>query len=196
MDYFNRLKILINENKGFISTKMVSDAGIPRMYLSDLVKKDILKRIERGIYISADSSEDKMYCFQMRYEQSIYSHESALILHKILEKSHHQYTVTVKTGVNTKSLIKSGAKVYSIKKELYPLGLTTINTDYGRSVKVYNIERCICDIIRSRSQIDPEIISKTLKEYNNNSKKDLQKLIVYAEKLKVLKILLTYMEFL
>ncbi|NMM65818.1 transcriptional regulator [Clostridium sp. P21] len=195
MDYSKMLRQLIRENGGIVSTKMASEHGIPRIYLSDFVKKGILQRFERGIYISTNSIDD-MYCFQMRFDQSIFSHESALYLHQYLKDPPEQKNVTVKTGMNTKSLIRSGAKVYSIKMELYLLGTTEIITNYGRIVRSYDIERSICDIIRSRSKVNNEIIVKSLKIYNDSPEKDLSKLMEYAKKLNVLRILNGYLEFL
>lgn len=196
MDYTKMLKKLVDDNDGVISTKMVTELGIPRIYLSELIKKGMLERYKRGIYISTQSNNDKMYCFQMRFSQMKFSHESALFLHQYIEKMPEQPIVTVKTGTNTKNLMNNGARVHSIRQNLYTLGEAEIKTCYGRSVQTYNIERSICDIIRSRSRINSEIIVNTVKKYNDSPEKDLSKLIAYAEKLKVEKILDNYFKFL
>lgn len=196
MDYSKTLQKLIDDNDGVISTKMVTDFGIPRIYLSEFVKRGILKRYERGIYIALESNGDKMYCFQMRFPQATFSHESALFLQKYINKMPEYPVVTVKTGTNTKNLVSNGARVHSIRPILYTLGEIEEKTCYGRSVRTYNIERSICDIIRSRSRIDSDIIVSTLKKYNDSPEKDFSKLIAYAEKLKVAKILNSYLEFL
>lgn len=196
MDYIETLKKLVDDNDGVISTKMVTELGIPRIYLSELIKKGILERYKRGIYISAQSNDDKMYCFQMRFLQVTFSHESALFLHHYIEKMPEQPIVTVKTGTNTKNLVNNGARVHSIRQNLYTLGEIEIKTHHGRSVRAYNVERSICDIIRSRSRIDNEIIVRTIKKYNDSPEKDFSKLIAYAEELKIAKILNNYLGFL
>lgn len=196
MDYTKMLKKLVDDNDGIISTKMVTELGIPRTYLSELIKKGMLERYKRGIYISTQSNDDKMYCFQMRFSQATFSHESALFLHQYIEKMPEQPIVTVKTGTNTKNLVNNGARVHSIRQDLYTLGETEIKTRYGRNVRTYNIERSICDIIRNRSRVDSEIIVSTVKKYNDSPKKDFSRLITYAEELKVAKILNNYLEFL
>lgn len=196
MDYINKLKDLIKKYNGVISTKIVSEAGIPRSYLSEFIKRGIIKRLERGIYISKNCADDEMYRFQMKYGQAIFSHDSALFLYEFLDEKPQVHKVTVKTGVNTKNLVNSGAKVYSIKKDLYSLGITTIKTRHGHTVKVYNIERTICDLIRSRSQIEHGIIIEALKKYNNSPNKNFVNLIKYAEQFRVAKILTSYLEFL
>jgi predicted transcriptional regulator of viral defense system len=196
MDYLKMLQKLIDDNDGVISTKMVTEFGIPRIYLSEFVKRGMLKRYERGIYIALESNGDKMYCFQMRFPQATFSHESALFLQQYIKKMPEHPVVTVKTGTNTKNLVSNGTRVHSIRPTLYTLGEIEKKTCYGRSVRTYNIERSICDIIRSRSRIDSDIIVNTLKKYNDSPEKDFSKLIAYAEKLKVAKILNSYLEFL
>lgn len=195
MDYYKMLGQLVNDNKGIITAKEVTELGIPRTYIAELVKKGALKRYERGVYISVQNDFDMMYCFQMRFTQIIFSHESALFLHGYLEDFPQANVVTVKTGINTKILTKSGARVHSIRPELYTLGETKVETRYGRTVRVYDIERSICDIVRNRRRIDNEVLVSTLRKYNNSPEKDISKLLDYAEKLKVSKILNTYLDF-
>ena len=196
MDYSKMLQRLIDDNDGVISTKKVTEYGIPRIYLSEFVKRGILKRYERGIYISLESNGDKMYCFQMRYPQTTFSHESALFLQQYIKKMPDHPIVTVKTGTNTKNLMSNGARVHSIRPTLYTLGEIEGKTCYGKNVRMYDIERSICDIIRNRSRIDNDIIISVLKKYNDSPEKDFSKLITYAEELKVAKILNNYLEFL
>jgi predicted transcriptional regulator of viral defense system len=196
LDYAVKLQNLIKKNNGVISTKLVTEEGIPRTYLSEFVKKGKLERLERGIYIADDCYDDEMYRFQTKYAQAIFSHDTALFFHELTDRDPLKYSVTVKTGVNTKSLRKSGAKVYSIKQELYELGLTTAKTPYNRIVKTYDMERTICDIIRSRSQIDVEILTAALKRYANRKDKNLPQLMRYAEQFKIKNVLRQYLEIL
>lgn len=194
MDYSTKLEKLIQKNNGVISTKKVTEAGIPRTYLSEFVKRGILERLERGVYISKDCYDDEMYRLQIKYEQAIFSHDTALFLHDLTDRDPLQYAVTVKTGYNTKNIKASGAKVYTIKKELYDLGLITVKTSFDRVVKTYNMERTICDIVRSRSQVDIEILIDALKRYTKRKDKNLPQLMRYADKFRIMSILRKYLE--
>lgn len=196
MDYSKILMQLINDNQGVISAKMVTNAGIPRIYLSELLKKGVLRRCERGIYLLTQSEEDEMYCFQMRYPQTTFSHESALYLLRYITTMPQQVVVTVKTGTNTKNLLNAGTRVHSIRSDLYKLGEIEKKTYLGRTVYTYDVERSICDIIRNRSKVDNALITIALRKYNDSPDKDFSKLISYAEKLKVAKIMKNYIEFL
>ena len=65
------------------------------------------------------------------------------------------------------------------------MGVIDYKLDNGNIIKIYDLERTICDIIRDKNHMDKEIYSKALKEYAKNKNKDILKLIKYAQKLNV-----------
>ncbi len=122
MDYLSELNKLIRQKNGIITTKEVSEAGIPRTYLSKYAYDNNLEHPEQGIYVAEDAFSDDMYILQCKYKQAIFSHDSALLLHNLTDRVPFQNTVTVKSGYNTVNIKKTGAKVFMVKKELYDLG--------------------------------------------------------------------------
>ena len=62
----------------------------------------------------------------------------------------------------------------------------------GNKVKVYDIERCICDIIRSKNRMNFEHVKHSVREYVKRKDKDLFKLSLYAEKLGVKEVVMDY----
>ena len=194
MNYTEKLVALINENNGIILTKHVTEAGIPRTYISELVKNGVLERLERGVYITKDNFDDEMYRLQAKYASAIFSHDSALFLHDLTDRDPLQHSVTVPAGYNSQNIQAIGVKVFSIKKELYDLGLTTGRTVFSREIKCYDMERTICDIIRSRNQMDIAIVTDAIKRYSKRRDKNLPQLMRYAESFRVTKLLRSYME--
>lgn len=69
-----------------------------------------------------------------------------------------------------------------------------MNTPFGHAVLVYDAERTICDIIRSRSGIETQTFQDALKQYAAKKDKDLRKLMQYAQMFHVEKMLRQYME--
>ena len=82
-----------------------------------------------------------------------------------------------------KGLIEKAAPSIYIDNDFYEFGVTEIETSMGNNSKVYDIERCICDIIRSKNRMDLELIKYSVKEYIKRKDKDLIKLSLYTEKL-------------
>jgi predicted transcriptional regulator of viral defense system len=135
-----------------------------------------------------------MYRLQAKYTSAIFSHDSALFLHDLTDRDPLQYSVTVPAGYNSQNIKDIGVKVFSVKKKLYDLGLTISKTMFGREIKCYNMERTICDILRSRKQLDIAIVTDAIKRYSKRKDKNLPQLMRYAESFRVTKILRSYME--
>jgi len=194
MNYIEKLKKIIEENNGLVFTKDIVADGIPKSYLAELAKKGEIERIAQGVYLTHEALADKMYCLQHRKEAIVFSHDTALFLHDLSDRDPITYSVTVPVGYNTKNIKNDRITVFSIKKELYDIGLTKLKTLFGRQVKVYDMERTICDIIRSRSKMDIAILTDALKRYVKRKDKNIPKLMEYAEIFRVTKLLRNYME--
>ncbi len=194
MSNIRELEKLIKKHGGVITSKLVDDHNIHREYLRELIRQGKLERVAYGVYITPDVWEDKMLIQQLRRKKMIYSHGTALFLHDLTDREPLVYSVTVPDGYNTQMLKKEGLFVHVVKVELFELGVCNAKTVFGNIVKAYDPERTICDLIRDRSNQDPAIISDALKRYTAKKDKDLNKLIVFAEKFRVKKIVNTYLE--
>lgn len=58
--------------------------------------------------------------------------------------------------------------------------MTTGQTPFGHTVPVYDMERTICDLIRSRSRIEIQVFQSALKQYARRKDKNLRALMQYA----------------
>ena len=185
----NKLRNIIKDHDGIITTNLVEEKGIHREYLNILVEEGEIERISQGIYISPDVWEDMLYINQLKREKMIYSHETALYLHDLTDRDPLHYVVTVPQGYNSSKLREEGFRVYNIKKEWFGLGIVTKKTVFGNEVKTYDMEKTICDILRGRNKIDATIIGDSLKRYFTRKDKDLNKLMKYAKELRIENIL-------
>ena len=119
---------------------------------------------------------------------------TALFLHDLTDREPLAYTVTVKSGYNPHRLKGDGVKVYRIKAELHGLGLSQTNTPFGNPVAVYDLERTVCDVVRSRSGMDVQVLRDTLRRYAGRRDRDLRRLMHYAGAFHVENILRQYLE--
>src|ERR1700690_3072035 len=90
-----RLHDLLNKQNGILFTSDLAKYGIPRTYLSILEKSGEIQRVSRGVYSSAGSIVDEMLSLQMRYKNVIFSHETALYLWDLTDRTPLYYSVTV-----------------------------------------------------------------------------------------------------
>jgi predicted transcriptional regulator of viral defense system len=187
---------LIKNSNGTFTSKEANSIGVSNERLRLLVKAGELEKLGHGVYTLPFKDVDKLYVTQMRRTKAIYSHETALYLNGLIKNEPEQYTVTVYTGYSPARLRKHNLKVFFIKADLIDLGFIQVETKYGNMVNTYNMERTICDCLRSRNQLDPFMITEGIKEYIKRRDKNLNVLLDMAEIFKVTKILKSYLEIL
>ena len=194
MDYMAELTAIAKTHGGIIETKIAAQRGISKAMLYKLCKEDKIHRIVKGQYILPDDMQDELLAISNRSERIIFSHETALYLHGISDRTPFEHTVTAPSGCIPSAAIKSECKVYYIKPELFELGKTTLRTPAGNDVPAYDLERTICDVIRSRNKLGTETFLAALKLYAANPKKNLNQLNTYAKQMRVEKVLRQYLE--
>ena len=194
MSQFQQLDQLMERQDGMLRTGQALAAGISKPVFYQFVQSRGLEQAAHGIYLSKDAWVDAMYLLHLRCPQAVFSHETALFFHDLTDREPNPYSITVKTGYNPASLQADGIKVYTIKKELHDVGIVTMNTPFGNPVPVYDAERTVCDLIRSRSGIEMQTFQDALKQYAKRKDKDLRKLMRYAQMFRVEKLLRQYLE--
>jgi len=194
IDYFKRIEKIIKKQKGTLLSSDLDKNGIPRTYLSMMVSEGKLERVERGVYVLPDSLEDEMFILQKKYPKLIYSHETALFLHQLSDRTPFEYSVTVSSGYKVVEAISNKSKVYYVKEGLHMMGVVEVSSSMGNPINIYGVERTICDLIRSRNRIDIQIFSDALKRVSSKKGVDFYLMTEYARLFRVEKILNTYLE--
>ena len=77
--------------------------------------------------------------------------------------------------------------------ENYSFGVIEVKSPCGNLIRVYGLERTLCDILRG-SGSDVQIVGVAMRKYAVSKEKDLHKLIKYADQLRVKPKVLRYME--
>ena len=186
-------KLLAADPYGMITPQKVQEAGLQRGILRQLTEENILTRISRGIYIRSEVWEDDLYLLQKRYRRGIFSHETALYLHGFSDRYPLRYTITFPKGYNAPSLKQELVNVVRVKSDYYSLGVIEKESLCGNPIRIYDLERTLCDIVRG-SHGDIEIILPAMKKYAVSRNKSIYKLMNYAEKLHVEPKIIHYME--
>ena len=188
------LKHILTQSGGTITTAEANAVGISNERLRLLVQRGALEHPSFGVYVLPHDFVDRMYATQKRRPKIIYSHETALFLHDLTDRDPISYAVTVPTGYNTVKLREEGFTVYTIKRDLHTVGTTEAETMFGHTVRVYNMERTICDCLRSRNRIDVTLLTDALRRYVRRNDKNLNILMNMAKTFRVEQPLHRYME--
>ncbi len=191
----NTLKEYIQENL-VITNKEAEELGYTRHNLSELTKSGQLERLRPGLYQLKGKVIDDFVLISSNSIRIIFSHQTALYLHDISDRTPNVFHISVPQGYNA-SHIKNRYKdlqVHYVKKDLYEIGKTQIKSPQGNFIPVYDIERTICDIIIDREKIDKQIFTDAIKRYFKSPNKNLRRLIKYSRLFKIEDEIRKYME--
>ena len=189
-----RIKELLEVSPdGTITAEQVTAAGLHRSILQELVENGELYRFGRGLYVSSNAWEDDFYLLQRKYGRGIYSHDTALYLLGYSDRTPAQYTMTFPKGYNSPSLKQESINIKRVVPENYSFGVIELQSPCGNPIRVYDLERTLCDILRG-SGSDIQIVGAAMKKYATSKEKDIYKLMQYADQLRVKPKVLRYME--
>ena len=194
MNRQEQLDKLLAEGDGILQTSAVIAAGVTKPVLYQYIRQNNLEQAAHGIYVSKDAWVDGMYLLHLRCAQAVFSHESALFFHDLTDREPSPYSVSVQRGYSPTRLKADGITVYTVKKELYPIGITSAKTPFGHTVPTYDMERTICDLIRCRNDMEVQTFQDALKRYAKRTDKNLSTLMRYAAQFRVKKVLRQYLE--
>ena len=189
-----RILEILKKNNGVITTSEVTASGISRGSLKHLVDTGVLERASRGVYQLADVWDDEMYHLQVRYKKGIFSGETALYLHDLTDRTPSRFQMTFPNGYNLTNVKKENIRCNRVIKKLYDMGVVEIKTPAGNIVRTYNMERTLCDILRTQSNADIQIVSDAFKRYARRNDKNIPLLSKYAKELRVETKLRSYLE--
>ena len=93
------------------------------------------------------------------------------------------------------AITKAAGILCSCKKEpYYSLGIALVDTPAGNTVRAYNAEKTLCEILKPISHTDIQIITDAFKRYAGRKDKNIPLLSEYAHQLRVEKRLRPYLE--
>ena len=159
-----------------------------------MVKKGILVRISKGYYGFPNYIADEYYKIASKSKNARFSMATALYLHKLSDRNPLIYNVTLPFGYSGALQKQKNVILNFVNRNILDLGVIEMTSPFGMKIKVYDIERTICDIIKNKNKIDGEIFSKALKDYARSKNKNLSKLTKYAKIMKIEKKVSEYME--
>ncbi len=193
----DKLRQIMEGRQGLLLTSDLAKFNIARTYLSIMEQNGEIERVSRGAYRSVSAFiEDELFTFQSRYSSTVFSHETALYLYGLTDRTPLIYSISVPSGYHSEFLNNSGHKIFYVSGDLFDLGITSMNTPHGNQVRTTDLERTICDIVRSRNQIDIQVRNAALKGYVKNKDRNLDRLHTYAKRFHIQSIIREYLEIL
>lgn len=196
MKKYEEIIDFINKKNSVITTKDFKGKKIGFYFINKLIQDNYIYRIEKGVYGKKDSFEDEYFIIQNRYKNAIFSYNTALYFLNKTEVTPNIIDISIPNDYNVSTINTKQIRVHYVSRENMELGSIRIKSPFGNTIKSYNLERTICDIVKNerKSGLDIEQRNKIIRKAFSNNDIDGSILIQYAKKLKCEKKIRVIME--
>lgn len=179
---------------GFLSSSTAKAKGRSAYYkLLDEAKEGNLISVRRGVYATVDQLADTMIDLDIVVPGGILYLQSAWNIHGLSTTLPQCYHVALKRGRKIQVPEYPPIEFHFITEKLFNLGVEEKNIS-GYKVKLYNLERSVCDAIKFRNKIGMDVCSEVVNNYLSMPNRNLTLLMDYAEQLRVSSTLKKYLE--
>lgn len=185
---------LASSTNGYITPSQAAAAGIPRRRFARAIATGELVQIDRGLYALPDVWEDPYLIAQHRFARGVFSDDTALFLHGMTDRAPFSLTMTFPRAYNAAGARKAGITCRTCADDVLNLGLYEMRSPNGNTVRTYDLERTLCDVVRGQKVVDAQLVTPAMQAYARRSDRDPAKLMRYAKKLGVEKKIRTYLE--
>ena len=185
------LKNFIEKNNGLLLASDVKKLNIHNQYVKLLCNENYIYKVEKGVYAKKEKNVNEFFLIQQRYKSGIFSHNTALYFYHLTDRTPIKYDLTFKNNIRISNDV---VKAHYINQDCYEIGLTKMNLEDGTTIKLYDMERTIIDIVRDRNKIDLQIFNNAMNDYVKRNDKNFARLGKYAKIFKVENVLKKYME--
>ncbi|WP_411348581.1 Abortive infection protein AbiEi [Paenibacillus sp. WLX2291] len=184
------------EHNGIMDSASLVKKGFNSYNLNKLEKMGVITKIKRGLYALPDVKKElpDMVEAALYVPKGVICLYSALAHHELGTFTPSEYNFAISRKQSKPSLpIYPPIRLHYFDNDTFGIGIEEVDIN-GYLVKVYDLERTICDVIKFRNKLDANIVKESLKQYFTNKKIDYNKLMQYAEKMRVKFILNNYLE--
>ena len=175
---------------GMMRTNQLSDEKIYYKDIQELIQSGHIEKIRTGYYqwIDHENLSEVSTVVQL-FPDAIFCMETALRHYGYSDRTPGDWHIAVNKNSNKTrfNIDYPFVKPYYVAPVFLEFGVCEQVID-GNRVRMYDKERTICDCLRYRNKMDREIFNKAIQNYINDSTKNIPKLMEYAEKLRVKKL--------
>ncbi len=177
MDNEKKIVKFLKNNYGYITTADFIKLNISKPTIHDFISNGLIEKVSHGLYMSTKQFKDEYYILQKRYPDAIFSYNTAFYILNLTNRTPSEIDITVPRNKR----VRGNYNVHRISDNFYNIGIIETMSPNNNPVKVYNAERCICDMLRSESEFDLELQNRILDYYFHSKDKDVNKLLEYAK---------------
>ncbi len=188
---YNQVIDFFKKNKGYLTDREYRALGIHPRDIKYLLDNNLIINIRSGLYrlFDLDVSNSDFIDVSYAVPNGVICLLSALAYYNLTTYVPSCVWVAMPRRTWKKRINFPKVQYITMKDIFYNEGITNFSIS-GYNVKIYSVEKTICDCLRFRNKIvGEEILKECLREYLKLKNKDLNTLFICADKLQVKTIL-------
>jgi len=178
------IKEIIRNNGGFLRTKNLTRRN--HWYqLQKLMRTNEIVKLKNGLYCAPTYgiAEQNREVAQI-IPSGVFCLYSAWQRHGLTTQNPRQYHIAVKREERISAPDYPPVKIYRWSENFFNLGIMQ-----DGNVKIYDLEKSVCDAVRFRNKVGIDIAIEVVKNYVKSENRNFDKLAKYASQMKIEKIM-------
>lgn len=175
----NKEKVIefLNNNHGYITTSEFLSLGISKPLIKKFLNEKLIEKVSYGLYMDNKILKDEYYILQRKYPLAIFSYNTALYILDLTNRTPRRIDITVPRDKK----VRGDYNIHRVSENYYNIGIIEVESPNGNPIKIYNAERCICDMLRFEGEFDLELQNRVLDYYFSSKDKNIEMLLEYAK---------------
>lgn len=184
----------MKERNTYLSSASVKKQGRTAYYkMLESAKQGELIQIRRGVYANIDQLSGNMIDINAVVPEGILCLWSTWSIHQLTTSMPQAFHIAIKRGRKVSIPSFPRMEVHHYTENLLKIGVISMIID-GFNIRLYDVERCVCDAVKFRNKVGMDICSEIINNYLERPDRNLSKLMDYARRLRVGKILEQYLQ--
>lgn len=190
MALINELKKFAETTGGIFRTADLTALGISPYEVRKLVDDHVIERIKQGYYClyAAQESMSEASLIAQLFPDGVLCMYTALLYYRYSDRTPLEWDIAIDKDTS-KSRFKLDypyVQPFYMKPELLTFGVTVAEYENSQ-LKIFDRDRLICECVFYENKMDRESYNKAIQGYIADPKKNISRLLEYAQKRRILK---------
>lgn len=178
----NEIEVIFAQNGELLKTSELYCYGVSKYEVKKYTDLGILERITQGYYKLSASDISDAKLISLIIPESVLTFDSALFYYGYSDRIPQKWHLAVDKDIS-KAKVRIDypfIKSYYMECKLLDIGVELITID-GSKMNIFSRDRLICECLKYEDRMDIETINKAIINYIKDPKKNISKLMDYAE---------------